>query len=74
MATAVKSGDTYDKGVIIPERLYTFQAFEKLTGIGRAGLREARKQGLEVKYFGRQGYVLGKTIIDFILTNGKSSR
>jgi hypothetical protein len=66
--------DSADKGIIIPERLYSFQAFEKLTGIGRAGLREARRNGLDVKYFGRSGYILGQTIIDFILENGKSSR
>ena len=62
------------EGVIDPERLYSFQAFERQTGIGRAGLREARRQGLEVKYFGRQGYILGKTIIEFIMANGKASR
>jgi hypothetical protein len=63
-----------EPGIIIPDWLYSFQAFERLTGIGRAGLREARKNGLEVKYFGRSGYILGQTIIDHILQNGKASR
>ena len=68
------SATTTEDGIIDPHRLYSFNAFERITGIGKAGLREARNNGLEVRYFGRQGYVLGKTIIDFILTNGKSSR
>jgi hypothetical protein len=68
------TAESIDKGVIIPERLYSFQAFERITGVGSAGLREARRNGLEVRYFGRQGYILGQTIIDFILTTGKKSR
>lgn len=68
------STDIADHGVIIPDRLYTFQAFERITGIGKAGLRSARRNGLEVRYFGRQGYVLGRTVIDFIVRNGAVSR
>ena len=63
-----------NEGVIIPDRLYTFEAFQRTTGVGRAGLSEAKKQGLEVRYFGRKGYVLGADIIAFIKTNGKTSR
>jgi hypothetical protein len=73
-STKTPSLGTTDNGIIIPDRLYSFQAFERLTGIGRAGLREARNKGLEVKYFGRQGHILGQTIITFILDNGKASR
>ena len=71
MATATASTN---EGVIIPDRLYTFQAFQRTTGVGKAGLREARKQGLQVRYFGRKGYVLGADIIEFIKTNGSTER
>lgn len=61
-------------GVIVPDQMYTFKAFKQLTGVGQAGIRQARRNGLEVKYWGRNGYVLGQVIIDFIQKNGKAER
>ena len=66
--------DSLFDGIIEPDKLYTFRAIQRLTGVGRSGLREARKAGLEVRYFGRQGYVLGRWIIDHILEHGKTKR
>jgi len=71
MTTTTEKGDI---GMIVPSHLYNFKAIERLMGIGRAGISEARKQGLEVRYFGRHGFVLGKHLIDHILKHGRANR
>lgn len=63
-----------DQGVIRPDHLYTFAAFQKTTGIGKAGIREARKNGLRVRYLGRQGYILGSDIIAHVMEAGRETR
>lgn len=68
------SATVTEPGVIDPQRLYTFSTFSKLTGVGKAGIREARRKGLEVRYDGRGGWILGQWWIDYVITNGKSSR
>jgi len=65
---------TVHKGVVDPKKIYTFSAFSSLTGVGKTGIREARKQGLEVRYNGRGGWILGQWWIDFIIANGKTER
>ena len=61
-------------GVVDPDRLYSFSAFTQQTGVGKAGIREARKRGLEVRYEGRSGWILGQWWIDYIIANGKTER
>ena len=41
---------------------------------GEAALRRARRDGLRIDYNGRQGYVLGSDVIDYIRSNSKSAR
>ena len=62
------------QGVIEPQTLYTFTAFSNITGVGKAGIREARKRGLQVRYDGRGGWILGQWWIDYITANGKTER
>ena len=42
--------------------------------VGRKEPRDARANGLPVKYLGRCAYVYGADIIQFVLRNGSSSR
>ena len=70
----LEKNQTAPEGVIVPDRLYSFKAFERTTGWGRAAMREARKNGLEVRYIGRTGYILGQTFIDYVLQHGSTSR
>ncbi|MDC3256088.1 hypothetical protein OAU93_01685 [bacterium] len=65
---------TAKQGVIDPQQIYSFQAFSKLTGVGASGIREAKRNGLQVRYNGRGGWILGQWWIDYIVTNGKPSR
>ena len=71
---AQKTNIDSKEAAIDPQTLYTFKAFKALTGVGPAGLREARKAGLRVRYFGRSGYVLGADIIAHILKFGNETR
>lgn len=59
--------------VIEPSNLYPLATFQKLSGMGRAALRSARRAGLEIKYVGGRAYILGKAFIDFVQANGKES-
>ena len=53
-------------GVIKADELYTFPEFKKRTGLGQAAIREAKKRGLVVRQIGRNKYVLGADIIEFV--------
>jgi hypothetical protein len=61
-------------GIIDPGRLYNFAAFKRITGLGTAALRDARRKGLAVRYYGRQGYILGEDAIAFIQISGTPER
>lgn len=53
-------------GEIHPERLYTLAEFMLRVGIGKTGLRAARRRGLAVLYYGRQGYIRGRDWIEHV--------
>jgi hypothetical protein len=42
------------------DEVYTLVEFQQRTGLGRSGLRSARKRGLPVRKCGRNKYVSGK--------------
>ncbi|MEM7196535.1 MAG: hypothetical protein AAF402_16505 [Pseudomonadota bacterium] len=61
-------------GVVQPQLLYTFKAFERVTGIGSAGRRAIQKQGLRVRYLGNQGFIYGEDFIKHVTEHGKPNR
>ena len=58
---------------IQPDALYSFASLRAL-GIGTAALRELRKQGMDCRYHGRTGWVLGETLIKHILEHGTPTK
>jgi hypothetical protein len=60
-------------GVINPDELYTLRAFKKRLGISDATLRSARRQGLQVRYLHKQGYVHGRDWIQYVLNSDSRS-
>ena len=60
-------------GVVKPGELYTITALKRRLSMTDASLRVARRQGLEVHYAHKQGFVLGKHWIDHVINTGRSS-
>ena len=53
-------------GAIAKEALYSLNEVKLRLGIGDAGLRQARRNGLPVHRFGKRGFVSGSELIDFV--------
>jgi hypothetical protein len=53
-------------GVILADATYPLPEFQKLTGLGEAALRKARRQGLTVTTIGRRRFVRGADFHEFI--------
>lgn len=66
MATATTS----QVGEINPDTLYSLAKAKQITGWGAQSFRQARRAGLEIIYCGRQAFVKGSAIIEYIETNG----
>lgn len=69
----MKPKNPSNDGIIYPDALYTLSALKHLLKLTDSSLRIARREGLEVQYAHKQGFVLGKNWIDHVLQNGKSS-
>lgn len=65
-----KAGNTLGEGVIRPDELYTLPEIVRRTGLGTWALRQARRNGLKVKYSGGRGFVLGRDLIEHISVTG----
>ena len=61
-------------GQISRDAVYTLQEIQRRSRLGGHALRMARRAGLQVKYFGRCGFVLGSDFIDFIRSTGKPEK
>jgi hypothetical protein len=48
------------------DEVYTLADFQKRTGLGRAGIRAARRRGLPVRQCGRNRYVSGADWAEFL--------
>lgn len=48
---------------IDPSILYTLTDFQRLTGLGRWAMRQARRKGLRVRRIGGRAYVLGSDFV-----------
>lgn len=53
---------------------YPLDTFSRMTGIGKHGLRTARKNGLQVRYIGRRGFVLGSDWLTYLRDHGQCER
>jgi len=73
MATATLS-DAAGIGVIEPHILYHIDEARRRLGWGKGALRAARRKGLEIRYAGRRGYVLGRDIIEYIRKHGTTDK
>ena len=61
-------------GVINPDELYTLRTFKKRLDISDHTLRAARRAGLQVRYLHKQGYILGRDWIEYVLNSGNQVR
>jgi hypothetical protein len=65
-----RSGTAYadETGVILPDALYPLNAFYRVSGISRARIRDAKREGLELekKWAGKRAFVHGRDGIEFV--------
>jgi hypothetical protein len=61
-------------GPVEPGILYPVDDLKARTGFGTAALREARRNGLRVKYAGGRAYIKGEWFIDYIEAHGKDTK
>lgn len=61
-------------GTIDPNLLYSLEAFKRATGWTAAAVRQARRDGMPVRYVGRQCWVLGRDFIEHVTTRGKTEK
>jgi hypothetical protein len=55
------------------DEVYTLAEFMRRTGLGRNGIRAARKRGLPVRQCGRNRYVAGADWAGFLQAVGKAN-
>ncbi len=55
------------------DEVYTLAEFQRRTGLGRHGIRAARRRGLPVRRCGRNHYVAGADWAEFLQTAGKAN-
>ena len=63
-----------DLAAIRPEEQYPVELFERIAGLGRAALREARRKGLKVTYVHGRAYVRGSDWLSYCDAEGKGSK
>jgi hypothetical protein len=59
-ASPVRSGE------IRADAAYPLGAFMQITGLGRHGMRAARRAGLRVHYVQKRGFVLGRDFLAYL--------
>jgi hypothetical protein len=73
MAATATLGPTL--GPIEPHILYPLDDLKARSGMGASALRTLRRDGgLEVRYCGGRGYIMGRDFIDAVMRNGKDSK
>ena len=53
-------------GMILSDATYTLGEFQRISGLGEAALRKARRKGLVVTVVGRRGFVTGRDFQDYL--------
>jgi hypothetical protein len=61
-------------GVILSDATYPLREFQRISGLGDAALRRARRQGLVVSRVGRCGFVNGRDFHDYLGALSQSAR
>jgi hypothetical protein len=61
-------------GVILADACYPLPEFQRLSGLGEAALRQARRQGLVVTAIGRRRFVRGADFHAFIGSRPRADR
>ena len=61
-------------GVILADATYPLPEFQRLSGLGEAALRQARRQGLVVTAIGRRRFVRGADFHAFIGSRPRTVR
>lgn len=61
-------------GEILPDVIYTLHEAGRRLRLGKAAFRAARKKGLKVRYSGRNAYVLGSDVIDYLVHSASLDR
>ena len=57
---------------IEPGKLYPLSTFQDASGLGRAALASAVRQGLVTRRIGSRKYIHGQDFIDFVREHGKT--
>lgn len=58
-------------GIIEADKAYSIKVFQRITGMGTAAMREARKKGLPVRRCGLRSFVIGRDWIEYLAENSK---
>jgi len=66
MRRSVKPPGEAALGVILADATYPLPEFQRLSGLGEAALRKARRQGLTVTTIGRRRFVRGADFHEFV--------
>jgi hypothetical protein len=59
---------------IDPDRIYSKEQFEAATGIGPAGQRKLRREGMPVRYLSGRLFIAGRDFIRHALEHGKTEK
>jgi len=63
-----------DLAAIRHDEQYPLELFEKMAGLGRSAVREARRRGLKVTYLHGRGYVRGSGWMAYCDSEGKGTK
>jgi hypothetical protein len=61
-------------GEIRRDAIYTKEAVQQITGLGRTALSAMRRSGLPVRYVAGRWFISGSALIDFIEREGKPEK
>lgn len=61
-------------GVVLADATYPLQEFQRVSGLGEAALRQARRQGLVVTAIGRRRFVRGADFYEFVGRRNASAK
>ncbi|MBX3438254.1 MAG: hypothetical protein KF861_12235 [Planctomycetaceae bacterium] len=59
--------ETMTPGIIDPRMIYSKEEFFRRTGLKAAAYREAKKNGLRVRYVHKRVFVYGQDWLDYLL-------
>jgi len=62
----MKAEDVVLNSEIAKDRSYSLDDFKERSRLGEAGLRNARRSGLKVRYVHNRGYILGADWIEYL--------